>query len=124
MKSSKPYIVMTVVYNLLETYHKVSVNKENNDKKNEEWKQLLTEKDYPLYNLLREWRSKLAKKENKPAYIICHNKQLAEIANKRPSSLAGLAKIYIIHYSYFNSPFQGLNHGFIGSHAGAWEQDH
>jgi len=93
-KADTPYIVLTVVYKLLETYPKMSVLDTKKEDKNEDWKKELAEKDYPLFNSLKDWRKKIAKDDGRPAYIICHNKQLAEIATKRPSSLAGLAQIY------------------------------
>ena len=59
----------------------------------EEWKEILEEKDWPLFNALRDWRNGQAKEEGIPPYVICRNRQLAEIARRRPTSLSKLAVI-------------------------------
>jgi superfamily II DNA helicase RecQ len=61
--------------------------------KDESYKELLAENDWPLYKVLREWRAERSKKEGIPPYIICNNIQLAKIAVKRPSSLNALQEI-------------------------------
>lgn len=67
------------------------VKKESN--KNERYKEMLTNNDWPLFNILREWRSDMSKKEGIPPYIICNNIQLARIVVKCPSSLNALQEI-------------------------------
>jgi superfamily II DNA helicase RecQ len=54
---------------------------------------LLSENDWPLFKVLREWRGELSKKEGIPPYIICTNIKLAKLAVMRPSSLNGLQEI-------------------------------
>ncbi len=61
--------------------------------KEESYKELLAEKDWPLYKVLREWRAERSKKEGIPPYIICNNMQLAKITVARPSSLNALQEI-------------------------------
>jgi superfamily II DNA helicase RecQ len=61
--------------------------------KNENYKQILSDNDWPLFNVLREWRTDMSKKEGIPPYIICNNIQMANIAIKRPSSLNALQEI-------------------------------
>jgi len=70
-----------------------SVSGKSFEKRDESWKQLLTEADMGLFNLLRDWRSQRCKKEGVPPYILMTNKQLAEIVKLRPQSLAELGKI-------------------------------
>ena len=48
--------------------------------KDENYKDILTENDRPLFKVLREWRSERCKDEGIPPYIICTNMQLANIA--------------------------------------------
>lgn len=67
------------------------VKKEGN--KNEGYKEILTDSDWPLFNVLREWRTEMSKKEGIPPYIICNNIQMANIAIKRPSFLNALQEI-------------------------------
>jgi DNA helicase-2/ATP-dependent DNA helicase PcrA len=47
----------------------------------------------PEYEALRAWRLHRAKAEDLPAYVIFHNTTLAEIAARRPASLAELALV-------------------------------
>ncbi|HYX46390.1 MAG TPA: RecQ family ATP-dependent DNA helicase, partial [Sphingomicrobium sp.] len=47
----------------------------------------------PLFDALREARRALAAEANVPAYVIFHDSTLREIAAKRPTSLAQLAKV-------------------------------
>jgi superfamily II DNA helicase RecQ len=61
--------------------------------KDESYKELLKENDWPLFKVLREWRGELSKKEGIPPYIICNNIQLAKITVMRPSSLNALQEI-------------------------------
>ncbi|CAM3085021.1 DNA helicase RecQ [Vibrio rarus] len=53
----------------------------------------LSAQDSELFEKLRELRASLAKEQNVPAYIICHDSSLADIALKRPDSLAALLDI-------------------------------
>jgi superfamily II DNA helicase RecQ len=59
----------------------------------ESYKEMLTENDLPLFNVLREWRAERCKEEGIPPYVICTNLQLAKIAVMRPSSLNALRGI-------------------------------
>jgi len=61
--------------------------------KDESYKEILTENDWPLFKVLREWRSQRCKEEGIPPYIICNNIQLARITVTRPSSLNALQEI-------------------------------
>ncbi len=54
--------------------------------RDESYKELLSEKDWPLYNVLRDWRAERSKKEGIPPYIICNNMQLAKITVAWPPS--------------------------------------
>jgi DNA helicase-2/ATP-dependent DNA helicase PcrA len=50
--------------------------------------------DWPEgYDTLREWRSSRAKADEVPAYVVFHNSTLAEIAARRPSTLAELGAV-------------------------------
>ncbi|GAD89307.1 ATP-dependent DNA helicase RecQ [Vibrio halioticoli NBRC 102217] len=53
----------------------------------------LSEQDSGVFEKLRELRASLAKTQNVPAYIICHDASLAEIALQRPDSLDALGQI-------------------------------
>jgi DNA helicase-2/ATP-dependent DNA helicase PcrA len=55
--------------------------------------QLTGEADVELFDALREWRLSVARETDKPAYTILGDATLAEIAEVRPTSIAGLARI-------------------------------
>jgi ATP-dependent DNA helicase RecQ len=46
-----------------------------------------------LFEQLRAWRAAAAREQGVPAYVIFHDATLREIAQQRPSSLAGLASV-------------------------------
>jgi DNA helicase-2/ATP-dependent DNA helicase PcrA len=47
----------------------------------------------PSYHALKRWRLQRAKTDEIPAYVVFHNTTLAEIAQRRPSTIAELASI-------------------------------
>ena len=51
------------------------------------------EPDGPLYQALKRWRLQRAKADEIPAYVIFHNSTLAEIAERRPRTIAELASV-------------------------------
>ncbi len=51
------------------------------------------EADRVLFEVLRKWRNERAKRDGKPHYIIFRNRQLADIARLRPSTLQGLQSV-------------------------------
>jgi ATP-dependent DNA helicase RecQ len=50
----------------------------------------LEERDLPLYDALRAYRTGLAKEKGVPAYVIAHDRTLREIARIRPISMEDL----------------------------------
>ncbi|WP_094228866.1 HRDC domain-containing protein [Methanolobus psychrotolerans] len=63
------------------------------ENKDEGYKKILSENDWPLFKVLREWRAERSKEEGVPPYIICNNMQLAKVAVTRPLSLNALQAI-------------------------------
>ncbi len=53
----------------------------------------LSDADRVLYESLRSWRNQRAKKDGRPAYVLFTNQQLAEVARKRPTTIAALTAI-------------------------------
>jgi len=51
------------------------------------------EPDGPLYQALKRWRLQRAKADEIPAYVVFHNSTLAEIAERRPRTIAELASV-------------------------------
>jgi len=58
-----------------------------------DWRAELDGPAKELYDQLRLWRSKTAKHDGLPPYLICTNRQVAEIVVRRPTSLAQLGEI-------------------------------
>jgi len=51
------------------------------------------EPDDPTYVALKEWRLNRSKADDIPAYVVFHNSTLAEIASRRPKTIAELASV-------------------------------
>lgn len=49
--------------------------------------------DLPMYEALRHWRRRLAAARGVPAYLVLHNRTLAELARWKPHTLAELRGI-------------------------------
>lgn len=94
IRNEVPYLTMIVKYFLLRAEDAVTTKPvQQNAKRQEDWKELLSEADMGLFNMLREWRSKRCQKEGVPPYILFTNKQLAEIVKLRPQAVSELGKI-------------------------------
>ena len=61
--------------------------------RDESWRDLLKPDDWPLFNRLREWRGERARAVGIPSYVICNNRQLADVVKRRPASLAALGEV-------------------------------
>lgn len=92
IKEEKPYIAAVIIYKLNSVIFP-SDSKEASSKKDDSWRELIGESDVPLFNSLRDYRSERCKKDGVPPYIICTNRQLAQIVKKRPQSLNSLMEI-------------------------------
>ena len=62
-------------------------------KAGESWRKQLTERDWPVFNALREWRSARAQIEGIPAYLVFTNEQLTRFVLERVGSLSALVRI-------------------------------
>jgi DNA helicase-2/ATP-dependent DNA helicase PcrA len=51
------------------------------------------EPDSPTYQALKRWRLERSKADEIPAYVVFHNSTLAEIAERRPKTIAELASV-------------------------------
>jgi len=51
------------------------------------------EPDNPVYVALKRWRLQRAKVDEIPAYVVFHNSTLAEIAERRPTTITELASV-------------------------------
>ncbi len=53
----------------------------------------LDDSDLPLFDALRAWRTRVAREQNVPPYVIFHDSTLREIATLRPTSATQLASV-------------------------------
>ncbi len=91
-RKNEHYWTVIAEYRLSST-DKGSEGSDEKGNKKENYNDILTENDIPLFNRLREWRKDKSKDEGVPPYIIFTNRQLAEIAVTKPSSLNALQEI-------------------------------
>jgi len=53
----------------------------------------VTSHDTPCFEALRAWRGEKAREQGVPAYVILHDRTLAELASQRPQSTAALLQV-------------------------------
>jgi superfamily II DNA helicase RecQ len=92
-KNEQQYLTLVMTYSPAAGGGDVEVRHNSKDKTDESWKELITEADMGIFNLLREWRGKRSKIEGVPPYILFTNRQLALIVKTKPQSLSELQKI-------------------------------
>ena len=90
LKNDTPYITL-IIY--CQENHEQPATSGSAKKRDESWRELIKEDELPLFNTMRSWRSERAKRDGIPPYIICTNRQLAEMVSQRPLSLSALSKI-------------------------------
>ena len=92
VKDDVLYLVLVIRYRaaVLPALAAMAKSEQSRD---ESWREPLTEVDLPLFETLRTWRSERCKQEGIPPYVICNNRQLAEVAKTRPPTLAALGRI-------------------------------
>ena len=94
VKDETPYLTVIATYNLLRPEAEEPVRSERSERdRRDAWREVLEEVDWPIFNELRDWRNKQAREEGIPPYVICTNRQLAEIAHRRLGSLSKLATV-------------------------------
>lgn len=87
-----PYLTLVVRYRAAPVSAPVQ-NPQTLAKRDESWRESLSEADWRLFNALRSWRGERAKQEGIPPYVICNNRQLAAVVRARPSTLAALGQL-------------------------------
>jgi len=92
-KDGIPYIALVVCFRTKAVDPVVEGLADKKSKRDESWREFLPEADWPLFNTLRNWRNERSKQEGIPPYVICNNRQLAEIIKSRCNSLEALRQI-------------------------------
>jgi len=92
IKNETPYLAIIVNYEPVRE-EVPSLIKKGERRGEEAWRTLLQESDMPLFNNLRSWRAEYCKKEGIPPYVVCNNKQLAQIVTTRPQTITALMQV-------------------------------
>lgn len=58
-----------------------------------DWRAELDPTGQKAYDALRDWRSRVSKRDGLPPYLIFTNRELAEVATRRPTSLKALQEV-------------------------------
>lgn len=58
-----------------------------------DWRAELADDARSLYDALRKWRTERSKREGRPPYVLFTNRQMAEIARRRPQTDTALLEI-------------------------------
>ncbi len=58
-----------------------------------DWRAELEAPVRPLFDALRQWRNEKAKSDGVPAYVLLTNRQMAAVAERRPSTISQLQEI-------------------------------
>ena len=87
-KEGVPYLAVFITFE--NTVMKIPKSEE---KKEEQWRELIGENELPLFNTLRSWRKERCQADGIPPYVVCTNKTLANLVLKRPQSLAELGQV-------------------------------
>ncbi len=74
-------------------YREVPDDRRSPDAARKDWRAELDPAGQRIYDELRLWRGRRAKQEGMPPYLILNNRELAELAMKKPTSLAKLQEI-------------------------------
>lgn len=89
-----PYLALVIRYSLSDRPAVATESRSTKTKTDDaKWKMSLEESDMGLFNILRDWRYKRAKKEGLPPYVLFTNKQLVQIVRSKPQSLTSLGSI-------------------------------
>lgn len=88
-----PYLAVVVSYNLPPAASVTAQEPTKTGRREETWRELLTPEDVPIFQALRDWRNERSRREGMPPYLICTNRQLAEMAHQRVANKTQLTAI-------------------------------
>ncbi len=90
-----PYWAVMVAYELTRNDGEpgAGASSQRSKERQPDYRSILGESHWPLFNALRDWRSEKAKAEGVPPYLVFTNAQLAEVVTRPATSLAALGEI-------------------------------
>ena len=85
----------TPAWTLLITYREAeqSDRREWRGRRGTDYRKELSNDDRQLYDAISKWRRERALREGVPSYIVLSNRQIADLARLRPSTLKGLVEV-------------------------------
>ncbi len=92
VRDGTPYLALVVLYNGLSSGEEGDSADGKRERK-PDYRELLSEADWAVFNRLREWRNEKGKEEGVPPYVLFTNRQLALAASKRPENLTALGEL-------------------------------
>ena len=93
LRDNMPYLTLVVGFHLPGIESDFLLSEKKGTGRDASWRDLLQEEDMPLFNTLRTWRNETSKQEGIPPYVICTNRQLAQIVVAKPQSIHALGEI-------------------------------
>jgi ATP-dependent DNA helicase RecQ len=93
IRNETPYLAVSALFEPVRDRLPAAKDQSERRRQDDSWRQLLQEGDMPLFDSLRSWRAEQCKREGVPPYVICNNRQLAQIAAARPRTLGELMRI-------------------------------
>jgi len=88
-----PYWSFVVSYAFLEEFPAKAEDGQGRPSAKVDWRKRLSDKDWPVFNALREWRKARSSDEGVPPYLIFTNEQLTQVALGGIDSLTALGRI-------------------------------
>ncbi len=88
-----PYLVLVIKYSIQRKETESKAVNPTSGRRDESWRESLSETDIGKFELLREWRAKRSRLEAVPPYILFTNRQLVELIKLNPKSLSDLEKV-------------------------------
>jgi ATP-dependent DNA helicase RecQ len=95
VRNDQPYLAVVINYTLkpVATEAVVAKSDKKSKQRDESWREMVPEADWPLFNTLRDWRLERSKRDGVPPYVICDNEQLAALIAARPQTLGQLGQV-------------------------------
>jgi hypothetical protein len=93
MVEGVPHLTLVLAYEPAMEPNQGSEESGRTQARGEDWRKLLSESDFALFNALRTWRNQRGREEGVPPYFLATNQQVAEMARLKPKSLQELGSI-------------------------------
>jgi superfamily II DNA helicase RecQ len=93
MVGGTPHWCFCVEFMLSASQQGLAIRSAEKIKPRVDYRELLSPEEFTLYAQIRDWRKEQAEKDGIPVYSVVTNAQMADVAVKRPQTMADLQKI-------------------------------